>query len=130
MCPEYEDLLVAYDALEREERAHLDAHLKLCPRCSDYLLLLSHLDNSFSALGAMKAPSGFRRSLSERLDRERKLSFVPEVLDFLVGVSFILLTGLGLSLAVNEAYLLPTVILLLFGLSVWAGLQAYNELRT
>jgi hypothetical protein len=130
VCPAYEDLLVAYDALEDAERSAVDAHLRVCAGCSDYLTLLSHLDQSFSTFAAMTAPVNFRRALSRRMGFEQKPSIIPEILDLSIGAGVILATGLLLSRTLDDLHLVPVLIALLFGLSVWIALQAYNELRT
>lgn len=130
VCPAYEDLLVAYDALEDAERAAVDAHLRACAGCSDYLLLLFHLDQSFSTFAGMTAPPNFRGALSRRLGFEQKPSIIPEILDLSIGTGIILATGLFLSRTLDEFDLISVLIALTFGLTVWIALQAYNELRT
>jgi hypothetical protein len=56
----------------------------------------------------MRVSVGFRRSLSEKLSREDKPSFIPEVLDLVAGVALIAVVKLVRGGVVSEAYLLPT----------------------
>src|SRR5690242_12765713 len=107
VCPAYEDLLLAYDALEGAERASVDAHLRVCAGCSDFLELLSHLDQSFSTFAGMTAPPNFRGALSTRLGFEQKPSIIPEILDLSIGTGVILATGLFLSRTLDEFHLVP-----------------------
>jgi hypothetical protein len=130
VCPEYEDLLVDYGALDGVQREHLDAHLEHCMGCSAYLALLSGMDEGFGdAFAGMQVPVGFRRALSEKLSLEAKPSFVPEVLDLVAGVALIAVVGLVLGSVVNETCLLRTVAVMLFVLCVSIGLLSYAELR-
>ena len=103
VCPEYEDLLVGYGALDGAQRERVDAHLEQCPACGAYLTLLARLDAGFDdAFAGMEVPVSFRRSLGEKLHLETQPSFVPEVLDLVAGVVLITVLGLVLGRVVGE----------------------------
>ena len=97
-CPEFEYRLIEYADIEGEARACVDAHLAECPGCREFLDALRVVDIQLTArfvereVSAAFAPAV--RQQVERYTSARRLSFVPEVLDFVGWGAIVALLGL------------------------------------
>ena len=97
-CPEFEYRLIEYADIEGEARACVDAHLAECPGCREFLDALRVVDIQLTARYAEREVSAaFAPAVRQRVERDtttRRLSFVPEVLDFVGWGAIVALLGL------------------------------------
>lgn len=141
-CASFEDLLLDYQAISAADRRAVDAHVAACADCREYLDTVLQLDLQLADLyGAVEASPAFGSVVRSRVAREAplpKLSFVPEVLDF-IGWSAVLagLAWLVLSLPLPRPDLTPQILLvaalgaaaIAIPAAVWAGMRSYSELK-
>ena len=85
-CPEFEDRLIEYADIEGEARACVDTHLAECAGCREFLEALRVVDTQLAArFVGREVSAAFAPAVRRRVEREasaHRLSFVPEVLDF------------------------------------------------
>jgi predicted anti-sigma-YlaC factor YlaD len=97
-CPEFEYRLIEYAALEGEARACVDTHLAECAGCREFLEALRVVDAELTAqFGGREVSAAFAPAVRRRVERDasaRRLSFVPEVLDFVGWGAIVALLGL------------------------------------
>jgi anti-sigma factor RsiW len=97
-CPEFEDRLIEYADIEGEARACVDTHLAKCAGCREFLEALRIVDTELTARFRGRAVSAaFAPSVRRRVERDasaRRLSFVPEILDFVGWGAIVALLGL------------------------------------
>ena len=97
-CPEFEDRLIEYAQIEGEARACVDTHLAECAGCREFLEALRIVDTQLTArFAGREVSAAFAPAVRRRVDREtsaRRLSFVPEVLDFVGWGAIVTLLGL------------------------------------
>src|SRR5712692_5669036 len=96
-CPEFEDRLIEYADIEGEARACVDSHLAECPGCREFLEALRVVDNELTArFGGREVSAAFAPAVRRRVEREAaaRLSFVPELLDFVGWGAIVALLGL------------------------------------
>ena|SRR5437773_10259503 len=97
-CQEFEDRLIEYADIEGEARTCVDTHLAECASCRKFLEALRVVDTELTARFAEREVSAaFAPAVRRRVEREasaRRLSFVPEVLDFVGWGAILALLGL------------------------------------
>lgn len=97
-CPEFEDRLIEYANIEGEARACVDTHLAECAGCRQFLEALRVVDTELTARFARREVStAFAAAVRHRVERgaaEQRLSFVPEILDFVGWGAIVALFGL------------------------------------
>jgi len=97
-CPEFEDRLIEYADIEGEARTCVDTHLAECASCREFLEALRVVDTELTArFGGREVSAAFAPAVRRRVEREasaRRLSFVPEVLDFVGWGAIVALLGL------------------------------------
>jgi len=97
-CPEFEDRLIDYADIEGEARACVDTHLAECAGCRQFLEALLVVDTELTArFSGREASAALAVTVRRRVDREasaRRLSFVPEILDFVGWGAIVALLGL------------------------------------
>lgn len=97
-CPEFEDRLIEYADIEGEARACVDTHLAECAGCRQFLEALRLVDTELTArFSGRDASAAFTAAVRRRVEHEasaRRLSFVPEVLDFVGWGAIVALLGL------------------------------------
>ena len=97
-CPEFEDRLIEYAGIEGEARACVDAHLSECAGCRQFLEALRVVDTELTARFARREVStAFAATVRRRVEVEtsaRRLSVVPEILDFVGWGAIVALLGL------------------------------------
>lgn len=97
-CPEFEYRLIEYADLEGEARTCVDTHLAGCTGCREFLEALCLVDTELTArFGGREVSAAFAPAVRRRVEREasaRRLSFVPEVLDFVGWGAIVALLGL------------------------------------
>jgi anti-sigma factor RsiW len=97
-CPEFEYRLIEYADIEGEARACVDAHLAECPGCRELLDALHVVDSELTArFAGREVSAAFAPAVRQRVERDtsaRRLSFVPEVLDFVGWGAIVALLGL------------------------------------
>ena len=84
-CAKIRDLLSEYidGALDAQTKALIDAHLRICPKCSEELASLKTLIRELGSVESFKAPDDFLEKLHERLEprfsfqKIVRLLFVP-----------------------------------------------------
>jgi len=85
-CPEFEDRLIEYAGLEGEARVCVDTHLDECAGCRQFLEALQIVDAQLTArFAGREVSAAFGPAVRRQVEREasaRRLSFVPEILDF------------------------------------------------
>jgi len=138
-CAEFEELLIDYQDLPFPERTKVDAHLAGCTGCREYLSILRQLDDDFTAqYSGMTANRGLQLRIRSRIAAETRLarlSYLPEILDFIGAAGIVaIVSSLVWMLVPREALALPDD-LLLAGASLalagatWAGVRAYADLK-
>jgi anti-sigma factor RsiW len=86
---EFEGLLADYETLGAVERGRVEAHLARCEACRAWLEAFAEADAALRATYAgVRAPATLAASVQRRVSRaaaarERRVSAVPEVLDFI-----------------------------------------------
>jgi len=81
-CAAFEDRLLDYHEMAAAERAALDVHLAECAACREYLEVLAALDAGLTDLYAgARVSAEFRNAMAGLTPQ--KLSWIPELLDFL-----------------------------------------------
>jgi anti-sigma factor RsiW len=96
-CPEFEYRLIEYADIEGEARACVDAHLAECPGCREFLDALRVVDIQLARFSGREVSAAFAPAVRRRVEREaaaRRLSFVPELLDFVGWGAIVALLGL------------------------------------
>ena len=97
-CPEFADRLIEYADIEGAARACVDTHLAECAGCRQFLEALRVVDTELTArFSGREASAAFAGTVRRRVEREasaRRLSFVPEILDFVGWVAIVALLGL------------------------------------
>src|SRR5438132_332113 len=97
-CPEFEDRLIEYADIEGEARACVDTHLAECAGCREFLEALRVVDTQLAArFVGREVSAAFAPAVRRRVEREasaHRLSFVPEVLDFVGWGAIVALLGL------------------------------------
>ena len=97
-CPEFEDRLIEYAAIEGEARACVDTHLAKCAKCRQFLEALRVVDMELTArFSGREASAALAATVQRRIEREasaRRLSFVPEILDFVGWGAIVALLGM------------------------------------
>ena len=97
-CPEFEDRLIEYADIEGEAQACVDSHLAECPGCREFLEALRVVDTELTArFSGREVSAAFAPAVRRRVEREaaaRRLSFVPELLDFVGWGAIVALLGL------------------------------------
>jgi len=97
-CAEFEDRLIDYADIEGEARACVDTHLAECAGCRQFLEALRFVDTELSVrFSGIEASAAFTAVVRRRVEREasaRRLSFVPEILDFVGWGAIVALLGL------------------------------------
>jgi hypothetical protein len=97
-CAEFEDRLIEYTGIEGEARACVDVHLAECAGCRQFLEALHVVDTELTArFSGCEVSTAFAAAVRQRVEREasaRRLSFVPEILDFVGWGAIVALLGL------------------------------------
>jgi anti-sigma factor RsiW len=97
-CPEFEYRLIEYADIEGEARACVDSHLAECASCREFLEALRVVDTELTArFSGREVSAAFTSAVRRRVEREaaaRRLSFVPELLDFVGWGAIVALLGL------------------------------------
>ena len=97
-CPEFEDRLIEYAHIEGEARACVDTHLAECADCREFLEALRVVDTQLTArFAGREVSAAFAPAVRRRVEREasaRRLSFLPEILDFVGWGAIVALLGL------------------------------------
>jgi len=97
-CPEFEDRLIEYADIEGDARACVDTHLAECASCREFLEALRVVDTELTArFAGREVSAAFVPAERRRVEREasaRRLSFVPEILDFVGWGAIVALLGL------------------------------------
>jgi len=138
-CAEFEELLIDYHDLPFPERTRVDSHLAGCSGCREYMSILRQLDNELTALySGMTAHRALQPRFRSRIAAETRLarlSYLPEILDFIGGAGIVaIVSSLAWMLLPREALALPDDLLLacaslaLAG-ATWAGVRAYADLK-
>ena len=128
-CASFEDRLLDYDQLDAAERATIDAHLKECGSCREYLGVLTDLDTGLSRLYA-----GTQASRQIRVPMvTAKVSWIPEFLDF-IGWAAVIAFAIGLALMFVPAPALATSAMVVLAAvaasaAVWICLRSFAELH-
>lgn len=144
-CPEFEDRLIEYASIEGEARACVDAHLAECAGCRQFLEALRVVDTELTVRFARRDVStAFAATVRYRVERDasaRRLSFVPEILDFVGWGAIVALLAMmawwvlplmpafnsnPTSLSLNTAVAAGGAFLLV---AVFIGLRSLAELR-
>ncbi len=141
-CAAFEDLLLDYQSISPADRRVVDQHVATCADCGEYLETALQLDLQLAGLyGAVEASPAFESAVRSRAARDvrlPKLSFLPEVLDF-IGWSA-LLAGLAwfvLRPPIPRPDLTPQLLIvaalaaaaIAIPAAVWAGMRSYSELK-
>jgi len=97
-CQEFEDRLIDYADIEGAARTCVDQHLAECAGCREFLEALHVVDTELTArFSGREASAAFAAAVRQRVEREasaRRLSFVPEILDFVGWGAIVALLGL------------------------------------
>ena len=129
-CASFEDRLLDYGTLTAAERTSVDAHLANCAACREYIDVLAAMDAGLTNLygGLSLSPA-----LPARAVAPAKLSFVPELLDFLGWAAVIaLVVGALLFFVPMPALVTPALIVasaIAVSAAAWIGLRSFAELR-
>ena len=138
-CAEFEELLIDYQDLPFPERTRVDAHLAGCADCREYMSILRQLERDLTAqYSGVTARSELQTRIHSRITAETRLarlSFLPEILDFIGGAAIVAIVfSLAWLLVPRETIALQNA-LLLAGASLalagatWAGVRAYADLK-
>ncbi len=111
-CAEFQELVVEYAELADEARVRVDSHLTQCAGCREFLEALHAVDAQLTAQFARReASAAFAPAVRRRVSREaamRRLSFIPELLDFVGWGAIVALIAL-LAWWVGPLIAVPTV---------------------
>jgi hypothetical protein len=92
-CAEFQDRLIDYEDASPRERTELDVHLARCADCRSYWNTLEQLDGALALRYSVPpAPHVLEDRIRTRIAAEARLprvSFLPEVLDFIGGASLL-----------------------------------------
>ena len=138
-CAEFEERLIDYTDLPRGERAQVDRHLAVCADCQKYWEFQQQLDAAFNKrYSSPMAPRGLESRIRSRISIETRLprvSFLPEVLDFIGGAALVaiaarfawmLIPAQAISLLPPEWPLVAAFLAVVT--AVWVGARAYADL--
>jgi hypothetical protein len=143
-CAEFEELLIDYQDLPFPQRAKVDAHLAGCADCREYKSILQQLDGELSAQYSGVTPlSELQARIHSRIAAETRLarlSFLPEILDFIGGAAIVAIVfSLAWMFVPREATALADALPLAGGslalagaalaAATWAGVRAYADLK-
>src|SRR5579872_3444446 len=98
-CEAFERQLTEYAELSGEERTLADAHLAQCAACRDFWEALKAVDAHLSAQFTRSGVSAdFASQVRRRVTRQssvERLSYIPEILDFVGWGAIVALLGLA-----------------------------------
>jgi|SRR5579864_781626 anti-sigma factor RsiW len=104
-CAEFESQLLEYGELARDVRVRVDAHVAGCTGCREFLEALQAVDAALeSQFAGRHVSTEFEQAVRRRVQSEpaaRRLSFVPEILDFVGWAAIVALIGLALYWVTN-----------------------------